>query len=118
MSVNVTGDCACGTDGGGSFAGPDELYDLPVRAGAGEAAGCWHKTVGVAVNNRKDKTSRDAVSWASSCRKLIYGSYQQHKHDAFTGGCEWIQRFTSDGVFIRGQSPEVQVFVLAKVPVR
>ena len=82
MSVNVTGDCACGTDGGGSFAGPDELYDLPVRAGAGEAAGCWHKTVGVAVNNRKDKTSRDGVSWASSCRKLIYGSYQQHKHDA------------------------------------
>ena len=82
MSVNVTGDCACGRDGGGSFAGPDEPYDLPVRAGAGEAAGCWHKTVGVAVNNRKDKTSRDAVSWASSCRKLIYGSYQQHKHDA------------------------------------
>ena len=82
MSVNVTGDCACGPDGGGSFAGPDEPYDLPVRAGAGEAAGCWHKTVGVAVNNRKDKTSRDAVSWASSCRKLIYGSYQQHKHDA------------------------------------
>ena len=82
MSVNVTGDCACGPDGGGSFAGPDELYDLPVRAGAGEAAGCWHKTVGVAVNNRKDKTSRDAVSWASSCRKLIHGSYQQHKHDA------------------------------------
>ena len=75
MSVKVTGDCACGDDGGGSFADPDEPYDLPVRAGAGEAAGCWHKTVGVAVNNRKDKTSRDAVSWDSSCRKLIYGSY-------------------------------------------
>ena len=40
MSVNVTGDWACGADGGGAFAGTDELYDLPVRAGDGEAAGC------------------------------------------------------------------------------
>ena len=69
MSVNVTGDCACGADGGGVFIGPDELYVLPVRAGEGEADGCWHKTAGVAVNSRRDKTSRDAVSWAGSCRK-------------------------------------------------
>src|SRR5215212_6592106 len=69
MSVNVTGDCACGADGGGVFAGADELYVLPVRAGEGAAVGCWHKTAGVTVNNRRDKTSRGAVSWAGSCRK-------------------------------------------------
>ena len=41
MSVKVTGDCACGPAGGGLFAaGTAELYDLPVRAGVGEAAGC------------------------------------------------------------------------------
>lgn len=39
MSVKVTGDCACGMDGGGLFAGTVELYDLPVRAGVGDAAG-------------------------------------------------------------------------------
>lgn len=39
MSVNVTGDWACGTDGGGLFAGTAELYDLPVRAGVGEGVG-------------------------------------------------------------------------------
>ena len=40
MSVKVTGDCACGADGGGVLAGTAELYDLPVRAGVGEGAGC------------------------------------------------------------------------------
>ena len=59
--MKVTGDCACGADGGGVFAGPDELYDLPVRAGDGEAAGCWQRTAGVAAKSRKAKTS---------CRKL------------------------------------------------
>ena len=57
ISVNVTGDCACGADGGGVFAGPDELYVLPVRAGEGEAVGCWHKTDGGAVNSSRDNRS-------------------------------------------------------------
>src|SRR5215213_6216642 len=79
MSVKVTGDCACGADGGGVFAGPDELYDLPVRAGDGEAAGCWHKTAGVAANSRKESTScRKAelrhISTASTGRILYAGS--------------------------------------------
>jgi hypothetical protein len=37
MSVNATGDGACGADGG-FFAGAAELYDLP--AGVGEGVGC------------------------------------------------------------------------------
>lgn len=57
MSVNVTGDCACGADGGGLFEGTDVLYDLPVRVGDGDGAGCWHKTLDAAVSSRKDKTS-------------------------------------------------------------
>ena len=40
MSVNVTGDCACGAAGGGVLAGTAELYDLPVRVGVGEGVGC------------------------------------------------------------------------------
>ena len=59
MSVNVTGDCACGTDGAGLFVGTAELYDLPVRAGVGEGVedGCWEKTV-TAVSSRKDKNNK------------------------------------------------------------
>src|SRR5829696_5881884 len=58
MSVNVTGDCACGTDGADLFAGTAELYDLPVRAGVGEGVedGCWEKTV-TAVSSRKDRNN-------------------------------------------------------------
>jgi len=40
MSVNVTGDCDCGADGGGGLLGTAEPYDLPVRAGVGEGVGC------------------------------------------------------------------------------
>jgi len=40
MSVNVTGDCACGAAGGGVLDGTAELYDLPVRVGVGEGVGC------------------------------------------------------------------------------
>jgi hypothetical protein len=40
MSVNVTGDCDCGADGGGGLLGAAEPYDLPVRAGVGEGVGC------------------------------------------------------------------------------
>lgn len=40
ISVNVTGDCACGADGGGGFVGRAEPYDLPVRTGVGEGVGC------------------------------------------------------------------------------
>ena len=58
ISVNVTGDGACGADGG-FFAGADELYVLPV--GEGEGTGCWHKTVWFAVNSKNAKTG--------SCRK-------------------------------------------------
>jgi len=59
MSVNVTGDCAWGADGGGLSVGIAELYDLPVRAGVGEGDGCWQKTV-VAVSTRKNRV------WAGS----------------------------------------------------
>jgi hypothetical protein len=65
MSVNVTGDCACGADGGGLLEGTDELYDLPVRAGEGDGVGCWHKTLGAAASSRKDKTSQDVVNCIS-----------------------------------------------------
>jgi len=40
ISVNVTGDCACGADRGGVLAGTAELYDLPVRTGVGEGVDC------------------------------------------------------------------------------
>ena len=56
MSVNVTGDCACGADGGGLVVGTVELYDLPVRAGVGDGDGCCEKTAGVVVSSRKNIT--------------------------------------------------------------
>ena len=39
ISVNVTGDFACGDGGGGFVVGVSELYDLPVRCGVGVGLG-------------------------------------------------------------------------------
>jgi hypothetical protein len=65
MSVNATGDCACGAGGGGLFAGTVPLYDLPVRAGEGEGAGvgdgCWQKTAGIALAITKQKNNERSI---------------------------------------------------------
>jgi hypothetical protein len=43
ISVNVTGDGACGPGGGGFFGISPTLYERPVR-GVGEGEGCWAQT--------------------------------------------------------------------------
>ena len=44
ISVNVTGDGACGPGGGGAFGSSGLLYDRPARCGVGVGVGCWATT--------------------------------------------------------------------------
>lgn len=86
MSVNVTGDCDCGVDGGGLVAGTVELYDLPVRAGVGEAVGegCWEHTVGPAASSKRDNNNNIEIftQRRKAAKKRREGSIQHILQDS------------------------------------